>query len=411
MSTTPGGTGDPHLPGGQLAGWERATRGPGRGHGAGQHTVRRHNLALVLREVAGPLPVSRAAVAARTGLTRGTVSSLVEELISAGLVTELAAARGATGRPASPLQLDPSGPAGLGVEIGVDAVGACVVDLTGAVRARRVAHSDHRDELSAAGLATAEALATEVVAEAGLPIAGAAVALPGVVGADGVLVRAPNLPRWVDVAVGEELGGRLGLPVQAGNEADLAALAELWSGGPADAIHVSGGIGVGAGILLGGRLFRGASGRAGEIGHVVVEPDGRPCSCGGRGCLETVAGLTALLRAADIADLADLVAVRPPDVLAAVGRALGVALAGAVNLLDVPAVVLGGIYPRCGEPLLHAVRAELAVRVVSRPAVDVRFSALGADAALRGAATAVVHDLLADPMIVARAAHRPFPGR
>jgi predicted NBD/HSP70 family sugar kinase len=368
------------------------------GAAAGQHTVRRHNLALVLREVAGPEPVSRAAVAARTGLTRGTVSSLVDELLAAGLVTELAAARGGTGRPASPLGLDPSGPAGLGVEIGVDSVGACVVDLTGAVRARRVVHSEHRDGMPAAGLATAEALAAEVVAEAGLAIAGAAVALPGVVGADGVLERAPNLPRWVDVRVGDELGARLGgLPVRAGNEADLAALAELWSGGPADAVHISGGIGVGAGILLGGRLFRGAGGRAGEIGHVVVAPDGPPCHCGGRGCLETAAGLEALLRATGAADLNALVAARPAAALAGAGRALGVALAGAINLLDVPAVVLGGIYPRCGPALLDAVRAELAVRVVSRPAVDVRFSALGPDAALRGAATAVVQDLLADP--------------
>ncbi|WP_433558051.1 ROK family protein [Pseudonocardia xinjiangensis] len=398
MSTVPADAGDSRTPGRRLAGWERATRGEVVArHGAGQHTVRRHNLALVLREVAGPYPVSRAAVAASTGLTRGTVSSLVEELISAGLVTELEAARGGTGRPASPLRLDPSGPAGLGVEIGVDSVGVCVVDLTGAVRARRVVGSDHRDDVPAVGLATAEALAAEVVAEAGLVIAGAAVALPGVVGTDGVLVRAPNLPRWVDVAVGDELGGRLGLHVQAGNEADLAALAELWSGGPADAVHVSGGIGVGAGILLGGTLFRGAGGRAGEIGHVVVEPDGPPCSCGGRGCLETAAGLEAMLRAAGAPDLESLVAAPPPDVLARVGRALGVALAGAVNLLDVPAVVLGGSYPRCGAALLDAVRAELAARVVSRPAVDVRFSTLGADAALRGAATAVVHDLLADP--------------
>jgi predicted NBD/HSP70 family sugar kinase len=370
---------------------------PARG-AAGQHTVRRHNLALVLREVAGPEPVSRAAVAARTGLTRGTVSSLVEELISAGLVTELAAARGAPGRPASPLRLDPSGPAGLGVEIGVDTVAACVVDLTGAVRARRVVPSGHRDDVPAAGLGTAAKLAAEVVAETGLTVAGAAVALPGVVGADGVLERAPNLPRWVDVAVGDELGARLGgLTVRAGNEADLAALAELWAGGPPDAVHVSGGVGVGAGILLGGVLFRGASGRAGEIGHVVVDPDGPACHCGGRGCLETAAGLEALLRTSGAADLDALVAARPPAALAAAGRALGVALAGAINLLDVPAVVLGGIYPRCGPALLDAVRAELTVRVVSRPAVAVRYAALGADAALRGAAAAVVHDVLADP--------------
>jgi len=101
---------------------------------------------------------------------------------------------------------------------------------------------------------------------------------------------------------------------------DLAALAELWSGGPSDAVHVSGGIGVGAGIVLGGRLFRGAGGRAGEIGHVVVAPEGPPCSCGGRGCLETAAGLEALLRASGAPDLESLVTACPPDVLAAAGR-------------------------------------------------------------------------------------------
>src|SRR5690606_15020168 len=100
---------------------------------AGHRTVRRHNLALVLGCVAEAEPLSRARVAERTGLTRGTVSSLVDELIAAGLVTELAAERGGPGRPAAPLQLNRNGPAGLGLELGVDRLGACVVDLTGAV--------------------------------------------------------------------------------------------------------------------------------------------------------------------------------------------------------------------------------------------------------------------------------------
>ncbi|TQM02236.1 putative NBD/HSP70 family sugar kinase [Pseudonocardia kunmingensis] len=376
---------------------ESAVRRRSGGGAAGQHTVRRHNLALVLSEVAGPQPLSRAGVAARTGLTRGTVSSLVEELIGAGLVSELAATRGGPGRPASPLQLDPRGPAGLGLEVGVDAVGACVIDLTGAVRAQRTAPSDHREDAPDAGLLRVAALAREVVAEAGLPVAAATVALPGVVSADGVLERAPNLPRWVDVAVGEALRARLGgLPVRPGNEADLAALAERWAGGPPDVVVVSGGIGVGAGVLLDGRLFAGAGGRAGEIGHVVVEPDGRACHCGGRGCLETVAGLEALLRRAGAPDL-DALAATHPDAVRAAGRALGIALAGAVHLLDVPAVVLGGAYPRCGPLLLDAVRAELDARVFSRSRVDVRFSTLGPDAALRGAATTVVQEVLADP--------------
>lgn len=365
--------------------------------------VRRHNLALVLREVAAGEPVSRAAVAGRTGLTRGTVSSLVEELLDGGLVTELAAARGGPGRPANPLQLNRAGPAGLGVEIGVDHVGACVVDLTGDVRAVRAVASDHRGRPPAVGLRTAAALAAEVIAEAGLRVVGATVALPGVVGPRGELQRAPNLPRWIDVPVGRELSTLLdGLPVDTGNEADLAALAELWcGGGPPDMLYVSGEIGVGGAIVLGGELFRGAGGRAGEVGHVVVDPDGPPCSCGGRGCLEQAAGQEALLAAAGAADVDDLLARQhdpaPSAAVAAAGRALGVALAGAVNLLDVPAVVLGGLYARLGPPLRDAVAAELGTRVLTSPPVDVRCSALGADAALRAAATSVVRALLQLP--------------
>jgi predicted NBD/HSP70 family sugar kinase len=374
---------------------------------AGQHTVRRHNRALVLRTVATDEPVSRARVAARTGLTRGTVSSLVEELIAAGLVAELAAPRGGTGRPASPLQLSRSGPAGLGVEIGVDGVAACIVDLAGTVRARAQAPSMHRDRSPRAGLAAAAAVAARVVADAGtqgLVPAGVAVALPGVV-AGGVLERAPNLPRWQDVDVDARLRDVLApvagdVPVTVGNEADLAALAERWTGAARDFLHVSGGIGVGAGIVLDGELFRGAGGRAGELGHVVVDPTGPDCSCGGRGCLEGVAGLEALCRAAGVADLDTLeaAAVRnEPAATAALtagGHALGIALAGALNLLDVPTVVLGGGYPRLGPALPAAVADELARRVVWRSPVALRTSALGADAAVRGAATSVVRALI-----------------
>ena len=373
---------------------------------AGQQTVRRHNLALVLRTVAAEEPVSRARVAERTGLARGTVSSLVDELLATGIVAELSPARGVPGRPSSPLQLNRSGPAGLGVEVAVDALAVCMVDLAGTVRARCRVASGHRAGPPAAALAPLARLAAEVVAQApDLRVVGVAVAVPGVVGPAGLLERAPNLPGWHDVDVAGEIGAALApvvgaVPVTAGNEADLAALAEREATGATDFLHVSGGIGVGAGIVLGGRPFHGAGGRAGELGHVVVDPDGPPCSCGGRGCLEQAAGLEVLLRsggAADLDALAAATAAGEPRACAAVvaaGRALGVALAGAVNLLDVPAVVLGGAYPRLGGTLLAAVEQEVARRVLWRSPVTVRAGALGADAAVRGAALSVVRALV-----------------
>ncbi|MGI5127711.1 ROK family transcriptional regulator [Pseudonocardia sp. CA-107938] len=340
---------------------------------AGHRTVRRHNLALVLGCVAEAEPLSRARVADRTGLTRGTVSSLVDELIEARLLTELAVERGGTGRPAAPLQLNRAGPAGLGLELGVDRLGACVVDLTGAVRAQVVVPSEHRDTDPAAVLDALAALGEQVRTAAGLPLAGTHLAVPGIVG-DRAVVRLPNLPRWTGVDAAGGIAERLGVPAGVANEADLAALAELWFGqAPADFLHVSAGIGIGAGIVLGGELFRGAGGRAGELGHVVVEPDGPACRCGGRGCLEEVVRLAEPHRTA---------------------RAFGVALVGAVALMDVRTIVLGGLDPAVAEPLRAAVAAELA-RL--DPPVAVALGDPAAGGALRGAAATVVRALVRNP--------------
>jgi predicted NBD/HSP70 family sugar kinase len=383
---------------------------------AGQQTVRRHNLGLVLEQIATGHGRSRAQIAHATGLTRSTVSAQVDELIALDLVSELAPDRGSRGRPASPLVLNPNGPAGLGIEVNVDYISACVVDLTGAVRARRTEIRDNRVGTPRTGLRRAQRLAEAVLAEVDLTIAGATLALPGLVDGAGVLRRAPNLPRWENVDCSRVLGAALGLPVAVDNEANLAALAELWFGGaPQDFVLVSGEIGVGAGIVLGGRLFRGTRGLAGELGHVVVDPAGPVCGCGARGCLEQVAGQEALIRNAKLAGAISTSTAEPDGAVAQLealamagerrvrrmlseaGTALGVALSDAVNVLDVPTVVLGGIYARLGPWLTESLSAELDGRVISRrwEPLDVRLSILSTDAAVRGAAGSVTTSLLA----------------
>ncbi len=380
----------------------RVTAGQSR-TGAGSRTVRAHNRALVLDRVAAEAGTTRAKIAHATGLTRATVSVLVDDLLDNGLLVELEPDRVARGRPGSPLRLNPDGPGGLGVEVNIDYVSACVVDLTGAVRARRVeqvAVSTPRD-----GVRRAARLAAAAIGASNVPVAGAALALPGLLDEAGVLRRAPNLPRWRDVPAGDLLAGLLEVPLRAvDNEANLAALAEHWYGGaPADFVHVSGEIGVGGAIVLGGTLFRGVRGFAGELGHLSVDPRGPRCGCGSRGCLEQLAGQTALLRAARAVSEDDLLARlargerRATAALTRAGRALGLALAGAVNLLDVPAVVLGGFYARVGERLVEPVSAELTRRVISGAPVQVRVSELGADAAMLGAAGTVVRGVIAEP--------------
>jgi predicted NBD/HSP70 family sugar kinase len=370
---------------------------------AGQHTVRRHNLALVLGAVSTAERTTRAQIAQVTGLTRATVSALADQLLAAELLDELDPDRGAPGRPGNPLRLNPRGPGGLGLEVNVDHLAACVVGLDGTVRAQHVEPFDVRAAAPGATLRRAADLADRAVAEAGIPITGAGLALPGLVDRDGVLRRAPNLPQWNGFAAAATLGVLLGVSIDAGNEANLAALAEGSAEGLRDFVHVSGEVGVGAGVVRDGRLYAGVRGFAGELGHVVVDAAGPPCTCGGSGCLEQYAGLDALLRDAQVADLDELVD-RAGDpqvggVLTAAGRALGVALAAAVNLLDVSDIVLGGSYARLAPWLLAALQAELERRVLSRQIAvpQVSVSRLGPYAAVRGAAGSVVARVLAAP--------------
>jgi predicted NBD/HSP70 family sugar kinase len=368
-------------------------------------------------------PVSRADIATVTGMTRATASSLVEALVSAGMVTELGPRTGPQrGRPATGLMLSRDGPAALGLEINVDHVTACVLRLTGAVQHRETLELEPSGRTPAAAadaLGRLAARATAAGQAAGLRVRGAALAVPGLVGADGVLRLAPNL-EWRDVDIRslvQQQPALTAVPLSVDNEANLAALAEL-STAPADGsfMHVSGEIGIGAGVVVDGVIYRGRHGWAGELGHVSIDPSGPQCSCGSQGCLEQYAGQNAILRAARLepargtsaggdgalARLVHEATVGDTDVLDALARAsmaLGVAISGALNLLDLSRVVLGGIYAPLFPWIAPEIERQVRRRVLAArwdPPV-VRRSRLGTDAAVVGAATSVIHRILSDP--------------
>ncbi|WP_407288643.1 ROK family protein [Streptomyces sp. BP-8] len=415
-----------------------------------QQAIRRRNLARVLRTVAAQGPLSRAAVAGRIGLTRAGVAPLVEELLRAGLLVETGrAAPSGRGRPGSELAVSAHGPAGLGAEIGVDHLAVCAVDLRGRVRARVAADAANRQSEPGPVLRRLSALLAEVIARIGaegLRPAGLAVAVPGLVARGSTtVVHAPNLGwRAADLAPGlvsVAAPGHIldGLPLTVENEANLGALAELRLGGdgaelpgpPPDFVHVSAEVGIGAAVVVDGRLLRGARGFAGELGHVPVYPDGRRCECGGRGCLELYAGEQAVLRAGGITPegaaahpgpgaRAALLARRAADgdaatvrALGEAGTALGIALAGAVNLLDPQAVVLGGALAELAPWVLPSLERELALRtaVAADPSRGggprVAVSRLGADGPLLGAAHAALQAVLDDPLDFRAPAHSP----
>ncbi|MCZ4603653.1 ROK family transcriptional regulator [Streptomyces sp. Lzd4kr] len=391
--------------------------GAGRALPNTQQGMRRRNLARVMHTVSAEGPLSRAAVASRIGLTRAAVSTLVDELIRSGLLEELGPERpGRVGRPGSALAVSGHGPAGIGAEIGVDHLAVCAVDLRGEVRARAVRHGANRGRAPGPVIEELDALVRQVVAEAereGLWPAGLAVAVPGLVARDTrTVVRAPNLD-WRDADLAELLPTEF--PLTVGNEADFGALAELWlgDGTPRDFLHVSAEIGIGAAVVVDGGLLRGTRGFAGELGHVPVEPYGPECPCGGRGCLEQYAGEEAVLRAAGLEpgeDRVGLLATRAAkgdeDVRRALrdaGTALGIALTGAVNLLDPESVVLGGALAGLAPWLLPSLEAELDRRTTG-PACPVSVSRLGPEGPLLGAAHSVVRGVLDDPVAVAERA-------
>lgn len=391
------------------------------------HPGRRTNLGTVLRHVADRGPGSRATIAVETGLTKSTVSSVVGVLIDLGLLREATAAPArAVGRPGRLVELRDDSVAALGLEVNVDYRTALAMDLTGRVRARSVVEEDHRGSDPETVLGKLADQARDVIAALardGLRPAGATLAVPGLVDeAAGRLMLAPNL-RWRDVPVGDLVGAALGLPslpVRVDNEANLAAYAEFRerSGrGVRDLVHVSGQIGVGAGVIADGTPFRGSRGFAGELGHITVDLDGPPCACGNRGCLETVVGQEALLRRARITVPTGVPSRRLTatlvqralagdagtlNALRAGGKALGVALATVANLCDPQVIVLGGSYAELAPWLVPPVRSELRGRVLAArwSPIDVEVSTLGPEAAALGAASLVVGDILADPEAV-----------
>ena len=387
---------------------------------ANQRSVRRHNLGVVLRHVAERGPRSRAAIAQETGLNKTTVSSLVGELIDFGLVRETQIElRGTVGRPALPVELSGRNVVGLGLELGVDFLAARAADLAGDERHRALVAVDNRGRPVDDVLADLCRLASDALAALGeqdLQTAGAVVAVPGLVDSDGRLLVAPNLG-WTDVSVPDRLSAHLGdppFPVQAENEANLGALAELWEGAGRefrDFIYVSGELGIGAGIVVEGEPFRGAHGFGGELGHTTVDPDGDRCACGNRGCLETRVALGALLRAAGLdpgARVTDLAAratagdERALAALADAGRWLGIGVASAANLLNPRGVVVGGYFATLATWLIPGLEEELHARVLAAewdpPRVVI--SALGAEAAVRGAAALALRRVFADPGLV-----------
>ncbi len=349
--------------------------------------------------------ISQADIARVTGLSRTTVHTLVSELRDSGEVQEVEAGvsyfRG--GRPAVMLVLRNSSLAVLGIDFGHSHVRVGVADIGHNVLAERQCDLDVNHHAQAA-LDAATRMVDDVLTEARVErksVIGAGIGIPGPVDrARGRAGSATILPGWIGLGIGSELQQRLGVPVEIENDANLGALAELTWGAGRDCssfAYVKVATGIGAGIVIDGKLLRGATGTAGEIGHTTLDESGALCYCGNRGCLETVASGPAIIELVGLLDgevpslsriveLAVAGDVRCQRAISDAGHEIGVAIAGLCNLINPERVIVGGLLSRTGEVLLHPMRESIrrhALHAVAET-LDVRAAVLDERAELLG---------------------------
>lgn len=394
-----------------------------------QNDLRNHNLSVVLETMMRrTTPLSRADLAKETGLTKATMSLLVSMLIDNRIVREgMPIVQSVYGRPSTPLLIAGGAMCGIGIQINTDGYGYLVLDLDGSVVAERWVEADLHDADTKAifdDLDTMLRAQEQTLHEHGYTIAGAGLALPGLVTEEGHLIVARNLG-WEDVDLNEQALMRR-LDVIAGNESNMAAVAQLPGyaaqrtdegvvGPNGSFLYISTDIGIGGAVVRGGSLVRGDHGFAGEVGHVSVQMDGPRCRCGRRGCVEAYAGRRAIVEAADIAHGADAASresideffrraqngdARVLEVMDRAMRAIESMIVSIVNVSDLDVVVLGGAWTQLDDARLRAMERHVQEQVLARDVIHVRVSRAGGGArpALLGAAVTGLRRFVDEPL-------------
>jgi predicted NBD/HSP70 family sugar kinase len=356
---------------------------------------------------------SRAHLARRTGLSRSTVSTIVAGLQAEGMVVDRnpdGRASHGGGRPPALIALDPRAGFAIGIDFGKRHLAVALADLSHELLAEewREMGDDYPAE---AGMAQAAELVELVLEASGADpgrVLGVGMGLPGPVHSSGVVGSSAILPGWAGTHGAELMGERLAMEVWLGNDANLGALAESTWGAGRDAcglVYLKLATGIGAGIVIDGRLFEGAGGTAGEIGHTSLDETGDICRCGSRGCLETYASGMAI---ASLLSRSLGETLTPDDVLARAvagdpgcrraladaGRHIGAAVADLCNLINPERIVVGGSMAFAGDVLLDPLREAVGLRAIPSAAEDVKIvpGELGARAELLGAVALVLHE-------------------
>jgi len=397
-----------------------------------QEKVRKINRSLVLNTLRLHAPVSRAQVANFTGLTRGTVSNIVNVLIEDGLVFEDKLEDSKIGRPSILLGLRPDGGAVVGVEIGVDFISVLLTNFVAeTLWETRVETSPLQSQTEIINQAEQYIdQALSIAEEQELRPLGIGVGLPGLVNTrQGNLIIAPNL-HWTNLPLRLIWNQRFHLPVYIENEANLAALGEYYFGVARNVdnfICLTSGIGLGGGIMIDGRLFRGGHGYGGEIGHIQRDPQGEQCGCGRIGCWETQVGPRAVLQrvkkefqvhhdqslldacSGDLNNLTFEIVVQfasSGDVICRkaieeVAVNLGVGIADLVNIFNPNLIIIGGAFISAKD-IMQSIIEKTIFSNALQPSTDnlqIKFSERSTEACVLGAVAVVLDDILREMVI------------
>ncbi len=373
-----------------------------------KHLIREINQSIVLNAIRAHGTLSRTDIAALTNLSLATVSGITGELLDLGLIVEQPAGVSTGGRRPVPLALNPHAGYTVGIKLTEAALIAVLTDLNATIIAKHTEPlpSQEPDQVADCTVTTVEILRQ---AANGRPILGVGIGMAGVIDRERELVRYATYFGWRDLPLGQVLESRLELPVLIDNDVNALTVAEQWFGAGknvSDFLVISIGRGIGLGMVLDGRLYRGARGGAGEFGHTLIVPDGPRCACGKRGCLEALisdpalsqrvaAVLGAKVSIGDAIDHAMHGDAGIQAIFTSAGRTLGMAVANLVNVLNPQLLIIGGEGTRAGALLLEPFQAALREHCFDGLGDDLHVvtEPWGDDAWARGAASLLLSEL------------------
>jgi predicted NBD/HSP70 family sugar kinase len=383
--------------------------------GVDQSLARKYNSASILDHLRLHAPLSRADLAKYTGLTRSSVSRIVDQLLSENLVHEIGTQQEGNGRPGTLIELNPASGSAIGIEIGVDCISIVLTDFVAKILWRRTAslldgsdlpaYLDASEKLIGAALAESKAL--------GLQPLGIGVGVWGLVDIHKGEVRfAPNL-KWHDVPLKALWESRFGMTVFVDNEANAAAMGEYYLGSTNivkdvdDFIYLSTGIGVGGGIISSGKVFGGRNGYAGEVGHMIIDPNGKVCMCGKQGCWETRVGSRVAVqdykartgRDITFEELVQLRRANDPvslEIFTNMSIALGIGIGNLVNIFNPQRIVVGGVLDQLSDLILPITRDIFEKHSLFLPRQEIKIvsPALGADSCVLGCVALVLDEVI-----------------